>query len=504
MNNSRKDLLSISMYPSGLLHEYGVNGKISGSVGAVGEIKDTLLILHSPKGCGFHYRQSARRRHQPYYQLICSELTEQEVILGGEDEIYETAKEAYFRYHPKLIVLIPSPVSDVMNENLFAVADRLKSEGIEAVAVRSELFSHRDREYGRKRLKELASQKIGEKNKLEVELKGCGFTEALYALVEQFMVKCPKIPRSINIETVAWGSEGACALHEIEAFLKRAGITVNCWLPSDSVERIKRAPAAELNVVRRIRWAKRMKEKFGTEYLHLGSPGRYEGLEGISNFYLDIGERLGVLETMRSLVEREEETVEETLSDEFRVLKETRCVLVSRSLQNAPFLLKRYAKDYKMQVSAVVIRITESVKKELKITEEIEKKLIERFYEAAELYAPGCILALNPDEKQTKLLFSNADILAGTGDFRLEGQGLPVIPEKKELLSLSFESYVRSVKRMKYLIENTKEKPNLLLNKLDFSEEYFPLLAEKDVINGKIMWSRMWLEREKWKEGTRK
>lgn len=136
----------------------------------------------------------------------------------------------------------------------------------------------------------------------------------------------------------------------------------------------------------------------------------------------------------------------------------------------------------------------------MNLTEELEKKLIGRFEDAAQLYAPDCQLFVNPGKEQQKEIFGRADVLAGTGDFRLEGQGLPVIPEKKELLSLSFESYVRSVKRMRRLVENRCEKKDLLLNKMEFSDEFFPMLAEKDCINGRVMWSRMWLEREKWKK----
>ena len=41
-----EDLMT-AMYPSGLLHTFGVNGKISGSVGAVGEMQEVLPLLHT-------------------------------------------------------------------------------------------------------------------------------------------------------------------------------------------------------------------------------------------------------------------------------------------------------------------------------------------------------------------------------------------------------------------------------------------------------------------------
>ena len=101
------DDLRTLMYPSALLHTFGVNGKVSGSVGAAGEIGGgVVVILHGPRGCGFHYRHSARRRHQPFYPLLCSDLTEREIICGGADALRRTVSEAWDRYRPALILIL--------------------------------------------------------------------------------------------------------------------------------------------------------------------------------------------------------------------------------------------------------------------------------------------------------------------------------------------------------------------------------------------------------------
>ena len=275
-----EDLMT-AMYPSGLLHTFGVNGKISGSVGAVGEMQEVLPLLHSPRGCGFHYRYSARRRHQPFYSVLTSNLEERDIICGGEEKLRQAIRDAWSRYRPGLIMVIPSPISDILNEDVRSVCAELRREGISVVGVQSELFSHRDKNYTRNRLKELAHQTITGDNRLEMELKGCGFTEALYALVEQVMEPSAQIPHSINIETVGWGSEGKAALRELEVFLNGCGIQVNTWIPSAPLSSLVHAPAAELNLVKRVRWARRMREKFGTAYLHIGGAGRYAGLDGI-------------------------------------------------------------------------------------------------------------------------------------------------------------------------------------------------------------------------------
>ena len=114
-------------------------------------------------------------------------MTESEIIYGGTEKLYKTVKEVWERYHPSMIMLIPTPVSDVLSEDIRSVSERLKKEGIFTVGIQSELFSHRDKNYAKDRLRKLAAQKITGDNRLETELKGCGFTEALYALVEQVM-----------------------------------------------------------------------------------------------------------------------------------------------------------------------------------------------------------------------------------------------------------------------------------------------------------------------------
>lgn len=149
-------------------------------------------------------------------------------------------------------MVIPSPISDILNEDVRSVCAELRREGISVVGVQSELFSHRDKNYTRNRLKELAHQTITGDNRLEMELKGCGFTEALYALVEQVMEPSAQIPHSVNIETVGWGERGKgppCG--SLEVFLNGCGIQVNTWIPSALLSSLVHAPAAELNLVKR-------------------------------------------------------------------------------------------------------------------------------------------------------------------------------------------------------------------------------------------------------------
>ena len=489
--------LNTLMYPSALLHTFGVNGKVSGSVGAVGEMGGGVMaILHGPRGCGFHYRHSARRRHQPFYPLLCSDLTEREIIYGGAEKLERTARAAWERYHPQLLMLIPTPVSDILNEDLRAVADALRTDGIRVAAVQSELFSHRDKNYSRARVRELAKQKITGDGRLEMELKGCGFTEALYALVDQVMEPAPAEPRTVNIETVGWGSEGQRALYEIADFLADCGIGVHCWIPSAPVDRLITAPAAQLNLVKRVRWARRMKERFGTEYLHLGGAGRYTGLSGIATFFRDIGDKLGMAQEMEPMVLRAmEESLAQTSAARAELARHP-CVLVSRGIQAAPLRIKLYAKEFGLPLTHVCLILTPDMRREMALTPELEASLLQRVQDAAALYAGGVPITLNPDRETLRRIFAEADAVVGTNDFTLEGLGAPVIPAMSETTSFSFPSYVRNVLRLRERLEAAQERDTLLLSRMPFDREHWPLYAGRESLAAKEMWERMWLYRK--------
>ena len=220
------DEINTKMYPSGMLHKFGVNGKVSGSVGAAGEIQgDIMIMLHGAEGCAYHYRNSARRRHQPFYDILSSDLTDRDIVYGGIEKLKRSVRDAWERYSPELIIIVPTPVSDVLSDDIITCAEELRGEGINCISVQSELFSHRDKNYAKRRARELARQSLESDETLEIELNGCGFTELLYALVGQVMEKQPVIPHSVNIETVGWGSEGKQVLREIGDFLGKCGVT---------------------------------------------------------------------------------------------------------------------------------------------------------------------------------------------------------------------------------------------------------------------------------------
>ena len=105
------------------------------------------------------------------------------------------------------------------------------------------------------------------------------------------------------------------------------------------------------------------------------------------------------------------------------------------------------------------------------------------------------------EDEQARLLarntsLSESDIREAKLDFTLEGGGAPLIPVGTEMTSLSFESWLRNIKRLERRIRNAGRKDALLLNRMPFQEERY---ADYDSVSARAareMWQRMWLEKK--------
>lgn len=63
----------------------------------------------------FSYRLTAHRR-RPYPELYASDLEEKDVIFGGMEKLEESLRQVWLKRKPRLIFLVHTPVSDVLNE----------------------------------------------------------------------------------------------------------------------------------------------------------------------------------------------------------------------------------------------------------------------------------------------------------------------------------------------------------------------------------------------------
>ena len=109
-----RDRILIGAQAAPVNHQQGVNGKVAGNLAALAQIHDAAVILHGPKGCAYHYRYFARRRYLPFYALESTDLSEADVVSGGEDRLLALARKVIRDRRPGCVALVPTVASDVM------------------------------------------------------------------------------------------------------------------------------------------------------------------------------------------------------------------------------------------------------------------------------------------------------------------------------------------------------------------------------------------------------
>lgn len=482
--------------PIGVLHRYGVNGKIAGSIAAIAEIKNSQPILHAPVGCGFHYRTSARTRFSPNYKLEVTNLKSRDIIFGGEERLKEEIKKADKIKQPDLIAVISSCVSAITNDDLAGIVNSEQANTkAKLICVQPEAFSHPNKNSSIKRLKERVENSGCKTAGSKVQYQGCGFIEVMNALTEQVMQPQTVVPGTVNIESFAWGFGGAERLRMARNKLEKIAIKVNCFLPTATVRQIETAPRAELNIVRRIRWAQRMKQQFNTPYLHFPSLDDWHGIEGIHEFYVLIAQQFGSEKAIEKILQHEWQAIQPRLAVVREYLGQFRYVLAAQSLSTLPELIRLYESHYYMPLSAICLILPDSYSRELGIDEAVMAKMFTNIDKALAETGSKAQLFINPSDKELHSIFKQADCVVGTNNPRFEGQGAAMLPAVHDYRPLDYEAYVQVLENLAQKIQTRKPKNNLLLSRLRFSQDYYPLLEDKDCLASREMWMRMWRTR---------
>lgn len=78
----------------------------------------------------------------------------------------------------------------------------------------------------------------------------------------------------------------------------------NMTFPKCTVDEVKRAPAAQLNIVRRgTRWAEQMRKEFGTDYIR--EQFFYSGIDSIETFLRDVASKFDLDGEADEVIHRE-------------------------------------------------------------------------------------------------------------------------------------------------------------------------------------------------------
>ncbi|HOI70225.1 MAG TPA: nitrogenase component 1 [Methanothrix sp.] len=478
-------------------HYHGINCKLSGSVYVVSEIDGAVPLIHGPRSCAFHQRLSPRKLHSPVYNMACTNLEEGDIIYGGEAKLRRSICEVYNRYQPSLIVVLPTCISGLMGEDVLSVAkDVEQTLPCNVVYVPSEGFAHRDRDSIDSIMQYVATS--WKKTSKEFDFRGCGQVDALKAIAEQLMEEQDVIENSVNLESTGRYTYGFnLEIQEYRRILAKMGTSINAVIPTSTVEWIKRAPAAQLNVVRSRtpRWADHMRDEFGIDQIKKWP--HHSGIDGIGSFFLDLGSRLGLDGEAEEAIDGEKKRVSEELAKIRQILSAYDFAITSQNLVFNPYRAKVYLED--LRVPLKYICIDSRVLNRLKVSQATRNMMIKNMNSMFEELDSNFQVLMDPSAEELHNVAKKVDYVLGefiTSPVYEKADEIPILdvtPLSDLLYRTSFGIIVELGRRLVRMTNSPgRNKRHLIVSRFDYDSPYYPMLKDSRITSSISMWHGIW------------
>lgn len=500
MQDYYRDQTYMRVHPSAMVHRFGVNGKLAGNLAAIQEVANTATIMYGPKGCAYGYRTSARSRNTPFYDIVSVNFQDQDVIFGAEAKLRKTLLEVDKRQKPELIFILPTVVSDIINDDLEGIALDIQSQvQAKIVVVKSQVFSHMDKANRAKFLKEKAQQGVNTRCSPNAIYPGCGYVEVMDALVNKVMEPQQVQPLTINVESFIWGYMADVKLRRVKELLEKMSLRVNTFLPAATLEQIRTAPRAQLNIVRRKKWALTMEERFGTDFLHVANMYEWHGLQGIRDFYLEIGKKLDIASQVEQVLDLEEARISRRYQELRAEFSRYKFCLIAGGLDGLPEYLKAYHQDYGMPITQVCLILNPRFQAETGLDAKTMELMEQKIYQCMEQIGCQAEVRINPTQEELQQAAELSDFIICGSNPRYNGLGKPIIPSFIDTPVFDFTSLLE-------LMEDTATKirmgrvigSHLLLKRLEYDPLYYPTEdSDENTRASREMYSRMWRLRRK-------
>ena len=232
-------------------------------------ITDAYHIVHGPIGCASYtwdIRGSLSSGSEVYRNSFSTDLTEKDVVFGGEKKLIAAIDELMEKHSPKLIFVYATCIVGVIGDDVEAVCRQAEEKyGIRVIPVQSPGFSG-NKSYGYKM--------------------ACN---ALMSLIGRQKTDEPKsginILGDFNLAGEMW---------IIQNYLREIGIEVKATFTGDaSHDKLLLAPTAALNIVQcagsMTYLAKRMEEEMGIPFIKIS----FFGVEDTTASLIRIAEAVG-------------------------------------------------------------------------------------------------------------------------------------------------------------------------------------------------------------------
>lgn len=478
-------------------HHYCINCKLSGSVYAASEIKGAIPIVHGPSGCAFHQRVTPMKLYAPIYNLKCTNLNEKDVIYGGEEKLKGTIKRVYDRYHPTLIIILPTCVSGLIGDDIAGICQDMVNElPCNIVYVSSEGFAHRGRE-ALDGIMQNAAKSWKTSLPPDYELRGCGREDVVISLVDQLMEDQDVAENSVNLEShgrLRYGSQ--IDFLETKRIFFEMGIEINTTILTCTVDQIKRAPAAEINVVMRNRQAaSRMKDRFGTEYFRKWFV--HYGIDGIERFFIEIASKLGLDGEAEEVVGREKNLAIDRLNKYRHIFKGNNFAISTQGFFFTPYFASIYARD--LQIPVKYFCVSTELLKSMNTSKETIELMIKNMEDLFDSWDLGFEMIVNPTLDEISDIAKKVDYVLGDRIMPIDtdkGKGSNVMDISSLnplLLRSSFSGITDFGRCLAGCLNGNALRPrSLIISRFDYDNVNYPMIRDLRCSASRNMWSEMW------------
>ena len=89
----------------------------------------TLPFVHGSQGCASYYRSTLNRHFREPAPAVCSAMTEDGAVFGGQNNLHEALENALALYEPKMMAVFTSCMPEIIGDDLSAFIKNARGKG---------------------------------------------------------------------------------------------------------------------------------------------------------------------------------------------------------------------------------------------------------------------------------------------------------------------------------------------------------------------------------------
>ena len=237
--------------------------KLFGVLRVILGIEDAVALLHSPRGCAYNIRYLLSVRGAKVNRILTTEMSEKDVIFGGETRLKEAIRAVDRKYSPNLIAVLTSCASSIIGEDIGKICTEIEGVNAMLLPIHSGGF---------------------EGDQID------GYREAMRKIVELVEPADSECRYGGGVNLLAVYRYG-WDLEEVKRLVGFITSTNSVLTAKTTLEGIRKASRAELNVVMceasGFDAARLMEKRFGVPYLHPLLP---IGVKATRDFVISLSE----------------------------------------------------------------------------------------------------------------------------------------------------------------------------------------------------------------------